>query len=125
MPSSVFRYDWEGVEQGGREYSLELDVSVDWTPYRPAKVNCLPEDSCPAEGGDIEVTQVDIDAMAIGGVGRTCGFGLPDSENDYWLARFRHEVEKTDGFRDWLAEQISDEELGASEPDEDDRREER
>ena len=33
-----------------------LNVIADVTPGRPAKIDCLPEDACPAEAAEVEIT---------------------------------------------------------------------
>lgn len=129
MSSSVFRYTWEEVNRAGREYSLEFDISVDWSPITPAKTSGLPEDCYPAEGGDIEVTQVDLENVAeVLANDDLLGLRYQVEEplqRQYWLERFKHEVENTSAFSDWLGEEVAEEERGANRPDDDDRDDER
>ncbi len=124
MPEAQLNYAWEEVICDGREYTLELTISVDWSPFRAAKTNCDPEDGHPAEGGDFEVTEVRLDRATIVYVGdteqRSTG-KMSREEYGYWLRRFEKEIRGTDHFRDWLGEQISDEESGANEPEDDGR----
>lgn len=125
MPSTVIRYTWEEVVRDGLEYTLELDIHVDWSPFVPAKINCDPEDGHPAEGGDFEVTKIDLqevyEVLANGDLferpeeNRPC----PHSRR-YWLERFEKEVEQGPGaeqFRDWVGEQLDDEEARVTEED--------
>ena len=117
MPEAKLDYTWEEVMRDGREYTLELTISVDWSPFRPAKTNCDPEDGHPAEGGDFEVTEVTLDKVL---EVRPNGDHIEHSEpyaRRYWLAHFENEVGGTDHFRDWLGEQISDEEARVTEED--------
>ena len=118
MPEAQLNYTWEEVMRDGREYTLELTISVDWSPFRPAKTNCDPEDGHPAEGGDFEVTEVRLDKRVSVSSGALL---TTERERVYWLRRFEREVQFTDHFRDWLGEQISDEESGANEPEDDGR----
>ena len=122
MPEAKLDYTWEEVMRDGREYTLELTISVDWSPFIPAKTNCDPEDGHPAEGGDFEVTEVTLLSVQQDGVSDLGNsVAPPHREKWYWETRFRREVQFTDHFRDWLGEQISDEERGANEPEDDDR----
>ncbi len=117
MPEAKLNYTWEEVMRDGREYTLELTISVDWSPFIPAKTNCDPEDGHPAEGGDFEVTSVVLDSVER--VNDDGGrYSLDHSfRRRYWEARFEKEIQFTDHFRDWLAEQISDEEARVTEED--------
>ena len=118
MPEAQLNYTWEEVMRDGREYTLELTIFVDWSPFRPAKTNCDPEDGHPAEGGDFEVTEVRLDSLDMADIDHLV---VGSEERAYWLNRFVLEVQPTDHFRDWLGEQISDEESGANEPEDDGR----
>lgn len=122
MPSNTLAYTWEEVVREGREYCLEFNISVDWSPIIPAKIYGLPENCHPAEGGDIEVTEIDL--QLVEEVFELCSVtrGADGYRRRYWEARFRNEVQKTDAFRDWLWGEIAEIEAYAHEPD--DRRDE-
>jgi hypothetical protein len=54
---------WTTIERGDEE--LEINVEFDATPYIPAKTYGLPENCYPAEGGEIEITAVFHNGIAL------------------------------------------------------------
>jgi hypothetical protein len=54
---------WATIERGGEE--LEINVEFDATPIVPAQLYGLPENCYPAEGGEVEITAVFLDGVAI------------------------------------------------------------
>jgi hypothetical protein len=54
---------WAVIERDGEE--LEINVEFDATPIVPAQLYGLPENCYPAEGGEVEITAVFLDGVAI------------------------------------------------------------
>lgn len=90
---------WTTIERDGEE--LEINVEFDATPFDPGNTYGLPENCYPAEGGEIEITAVFLNGVAIDPP-------LTDKE--------------ADKIADWLSENLDDDDDG---PDPDDWRDAR
>ena len=97
-----YNYTWEEVEHGGREYIIELSIDYDVTPYRPAKIDCDPDDGYPAEGGEVVINEVEVLSATLFHTGATL---LDRSDKRYWAERFTEQID--DDFRLELAEHLA------------------
>jgi len=74
------------------------------TPYRPAKINCDPDDGHPEEGGEVVIDALDVLSVHVEGLSDLGNSIVPSSlEKLYWTTRFAKE-EITDDFKIELAE---------------------
>lgn len=127
--NETFAYTWEEITKDGHEYAIELDVSAYCEPYRPAKVNALPEDCYPESGGGVEdvagkVTRIQRFIPRSGD--RKQSYEDEPMEPAlvaYWERRFQEEVVGTDALNDWIGECLI--EAANAGPDDDDRDDER
>jgi len=91
---------------GGSPIQVEAEI----TPLTPAHTNCLPEDACPAEGGDAEISAVY--AMAEQPGGQSCFLTELDLEGLYILRALKHAdgtiTQKPVHFLDWLEDEAYD-----------------
>ena len=57
----MIEYDFEQTLPSGTAISVEADI----TPLIPGKIDCLPEDAYPSEGGFAEITKITIEGKEI------------------------------------------------------------
>ena len=112
MPSSRFTYTWEEVMKCVSEYCLELEISVDWEPFRDAVTEGPSDNWAPAEGGGFEVTKATLEKLYVTEP-RVGQIGISQADEKDWLARFAREVEGTEEFRDWVGDQVDQGEADA------------
>ena len=86
-----YQHTWEEVEREGREYTIEFDIDYDVTPFRPAKVDCDPDDGHPAEGGEVIINDIKVLSVKPVDVGMVI---LTVSEKLYWTERFVEQIDE-------------------------------
>lgn len=115
-----FNHTWEEVENAGRLYNVEFSIDYTVTPYRPAKINCDPDDGYPAEGGDVNINEIKVVSVERADVGM---FRLIEKVSDleafYWSERFLKHI--TSDFEIELAEYAAADDEAAREAEEDSR----
>ena len=97
-----YNHTWEEVERDGREHTIKLAIDYDVTPYRPAKINCDPDDGYPAEGGEVNINDVEVLSVTR---------HVPNpalttiADKLYWEERFVEQID--DDFKIELAEHLA------------------
>lgn len=121
--AGTMEYLWKNATMGmgftpeSRDWEIELTVSYCATPYRPANIDCGPDDSYPAEGGEVSVEHVTVTGIRHG----ETVIPVTPAHAHYWSNRFDREMLNDDSFRAELHEAV-DQEAAGPDPDDDDER---
>lgn len=118
--AGTMEYLWEevtmgmGLTEASRDWTIELAISYYAPPYRPAKVDCDPDEGHPAEGGEVSVEHVTVTGIRHG----ETVIHVTPAHAHYWSNRFDREMLNDDSFRSELHEAVDQEETEEYDEDE-------
>lgn len=108
MNTGTMEYLWKKATMGmgstpnAIDWTIELRISYYAPPYRPAKVDYGPDDSYPAEGGEVSVEHVTVTGIRHG----ETVIPVTPAHAHYWSNRFDREMLNDDSFRAELHEAV-------------------